>query len=348
MKKLSSEAVRRGHPDKLADQIADAILDAHLDQDPDARVALEVIVKSSQVIIAGEVTSLARVDDSEIANCILTDVGYKQRTVERLVTEQAGELAQLIEPTGKMVANDQSIVYGYATSETEEGLPLPHLLAQKLAVDLSDHCSFEFLRPDGKVLCVVAYPETGKPYLDQVVASVQHDVSVLEDEVRSHLKEYIGQEFNPWLREETVFHLNPSGSFLEGGPDVDTGVTGRKIIVDTYGCHIPHGGGSFSGKDPSKIDRVGAYAARYIAQNVLKEKGGAECFVQLTYAIGIVEPIAINVTVDGVFIAQEEIKGHYPLTMAEIIDTFDLKQPIYLNYAFGGHFGRNAPWDRLK
>ncbi|MCH9614054.1 MAG: S-adenosylmethionine synthase [Chlamydiia bacterium] len=343
MKILAAEAVLRGHPDKLADQISDAILDAHLMQDPEARVALEALLKSDHILLAGEISSSASVDLDAIANQVMVDVGYQPRNVESFITKQSPEITESMNQASELAPGDQAIVIGYATSDTEEYLPLPYLIAQTLAIELSDHSPFEFLRPDGKVLCEVAYPEGEDPYLHSVLVSLQHDDSVSEQELQVLLKKYIRGSLAKWVNEETELLINPSGSFTLGGLDIKTGVTGRKLVVDSYGPDVAHGGGALSGKDPTKIDRSGAYAARFMAKNLVAQENLHCCTVKICYAKGVVDPLCIHI--DGMVM---DVKDRFPLRLGEIIEAFDLKRPIYQNLAFGGHFGRDTPWEKIQ
>lgn len=348
MKPAVAETVLRGHPDKVADQIADAILDDYIKQDPNAQVACEVIVKANTILIAGEISSSACSLYEPMIRSLIEKIGYKDASwgmdyktcdIQLFITEQSPEIAStLIDGTG-----DQAIVYGYATDETDEFLPLPYVLAQKLATELSLNPPFPFLRPDGKILCCT---KEGK--LDKLLLSVQHDESVKVKEFDSKLIDYIHTLFPSYTTNKTQFFINPSGSFHIGGPLADTGVTGRKIMVDTYGTQAPHGGGAFSGKDPTKIDRSGAYAARYIAKNIVAKGLASKCLVEISYGIGIANPINLVIETSSNSINLNKlVQEHFPLELNDIIETFDLKRAIYTPLAFGGHFGHHSPWEKL-
>ena len=347
MIKRSSEAVRRGHPDKVADQISDAILDAHLAQDPSAKVACEVLVKGNEVFVTGEISSSATVDLEQVIRPLIQEIGYcdanwgmdwKSCSIKNNITKQSAELSSLFE--GGEAAGDQAIVWGYATNETEEYLPLPFVLAQKIAVA---ELPFKFLRPDGKVLITTIGDK-----IDSLVLSLQHDESVQEPAIRAQLLDFLKDFYKDALTEETVYYINQSGSFTVGGPLADAGLTGRKLMVDTYGTLGLHGGGAFSGKDATKVDRSGAMAARYIAKNIVASGIVPECSVQIVYSIGLPDPITLNI--DAACETEHLTRlvlEKFPLRVPEIIDAFNLNQPIYQALSFGGAFGHNHPWEKV-
>lgn len=346
MSLFASEFVRRGHPDKLADQLVDAILDAYLVEDPNSRVAIEALVKGNEIVLGGEITSSASVDLTQICRRVVSEVGYTDATwgmdgntchVTSMLTQQSPELAKSILQESELVSGDQGIVYGFATNQTPEYLPLSYVLARRLMSELS----LPFLRPDGKALCVVT--DEG---LKDVVVSLQHDETLTHDEVVSVVTSQVQELLAEHLTPQTQLCINRGGSFHIGGPVADSGLSGRKLMVDTYGTIANHGGGSFSGKDPTKIDRAAAYAARYIAKNLVASGKTSSAVVKLVYAIGIKDPIAISIEADRVF-SLKKIKDNFPLQLQEIISTFDLQRPIYFPLSYSGHFGVNVPWEKV-
>jgi S-adenosylmethionine synthetase len=362
---FTSESVTEGHPDKIADQISDAILDAILAQDPVGRVACETLVTTGLAIIAGEITTSCYVDFPKIVRETIKDVGYTRAkygfdyetcAVLSSIHEQSPDIAMGVDPGG---AGDQGLMFGYACTETEELMPLPIMLAHKLVKGLS--CMrrdgvLDYLRPDGKSQVSVEY-DKGKPVrVDTVVISTQHSALVSNDTLREDIVEKIVNRVVPeWMMDKnTRILINPTGRFVVGGPQGDAGVTGRKIIVDTYGGAAPHGGGAFSGKDPTKVDRSACYMARYVAKNVVAAGLADRCLVQLAYAIGVAEPVSILIDTFGTGnLADEKIRDlvreNFTLTPRGIIETLDLRRPIYKKTAAFGHFGRNEPeftWER--
>lgn len=372
MKNLfTSESVSEGHPDKISDQISDSILDAMLDQDPDSRVAVETLVTTGLAVISGEVTTDAYVDVQEIARQVIEEIGYTKNSyrfdskscgVLTTIHQQSPDIAQGVNEgeSKKLGAGDQGMMFGYACRETDTYMPMTlqyaHDLLKNLAHIRKDTALMPYLAPDSKSQVTVEYAKDGKPKrVDTIVISTQHDEGVDQQQIKADLKKHlIPQVVSEELMDaETIFHVNPTGKFVIGGPHGDTGLTGRKIIVDTYGGRGGHGGGAFSGKDPSKVDRSAAYAARHIAKNIVAADLADECLVQLAYAIGISEPVSVNVNtyrtgkVKDLKLA-EAIKKTFDCTPAGIINRFDLKRPIYRKTAAYGHFGRDEfPWEKL-
>ncbi len=369
---ISSESVTEGHPDKMCDQISDAIVDEALRQDPNSRVAIETGTKNGGVMIFGEMTTNGYIDIPTIARETIKNIGYTKAdygiefetcTVWSQITEQSPDISQGVS-TGKGLhkeqgAGDQGMMYGYACNETPELMPLPITLAHKLTCRLADarkNGEIKWLRPDGKSQVSVEYDEVWKPVrVDTVVISTQHDEDVTHAEIKQQIiDKVIKPVCKEWIDEDTKFHVNPTGAFVRGGPYADAGLTGRKIIVDTYGGVGRHGGGAFSGKDPSKVDRSAAYAARYIAKNLVKAGLADKCEVQLAYAIGFPEPVSIHVDCFGTNnIPTEDItalvRKHFPIKPADIVSVLDLKKPKYQKTASYGHFGRNDPdftWEK--
>lgn len=366
---FTSESVSEGHPDKMCDQISDAILDAILAKDPNARVAIECLTKTGFVIVAGELRTTAYVDVQKIVRQTIKEIGYDNPNygfdyegcgVIVSISEQSRDISQGVD-TGEnkeLGAGDQGLMFGYATNETPELMPLPILLAHKLLMHLANlrkTGTIPYLRPDAKSQVTVEY-EDGKPIrVHTIVISTQHseDVSlekIKEDMINQVIKPVCGN----LVDEKTKYHINPTGRFVIGGPVGDAGLTGRKIIVDTYGGHGSHGGGAFSGKDPTKVDRSASYVARYIAKNIVAAGLADKCEVQLSYAIGIAEPISILTHCFGTNKIPEDkisqlVKEHFPLKPGDIIDKLQLRRPIYKKTAAYGHFGRNDPdftWEK--
>jgi S-adenosylmethionine synthetase len=362
---FTSESVTEGHPDKIADQISDSILDAILAQDPVGRVACETLVTTGLAIIAGEITTNCYVDFPKIVRETIKDVGYTRAkfgfdsetcAVLSSIHEQSPDIAQGVDPGG---AGDQGLMFGYACTETDELMPLPIMLAHKLVKGLS--CArrdglMDYLRPDGKSQVTVEYDGYKPVRVDTVVVSTQHSADVTNETLRDDIAEKIVNRVIPeGMRDKnTRILINPTGRFVVGGPHGDAGVTGRKIIVDTYGGAAPHGGGAFSGKDPTKVDRSACYMARYVAKNVVAAGLAERCIVQLAYAIGVAEPVSVLVdTFDTGLVDDEKIseivRAQFKLTPRGIIETLDLRRPIYKKTAAFGHFGRNEPeftWER--
>ena len=355
---FTSESVTEGHPDKIADQISDAILDACLEQDPYSRVAAETLTATGLVVIAGEITTKAYVDFQTLVRGVVASIGYDNAlygfdsntcAVISSINRQSGDIAQGVDTGG---AGDQGMMFGYATNETKELMPAAISLAHKLTKRLSEvrkSGKLSYLRPDGKSQVTVEYDEAGKPVrIDAVVISTQHAEHISNDELRSDIQKHVIQAVLPpeWLDENTKYHINPTGRFVIGGPMGDTGLTGRKIIVDTYGGAGRHGGGAFSGKDPTKVDRSAAYVARYIAKNIVAAGLADRCEVQLAYAIGVAEPVSVLVETFGTGKISatkltELVRKNFALTPKGIIDALNLRRPIYQKTAAYGHFGRS-------
>ena len=357
---FTSESVTEGHPDKIADQISDAILDACLADDPTSRVACETLTATGLVVIAGEITTKAYVDFQALVRGTVASIGYNNAlygfdsntcAVISSINKQSGDIAMGVDTGG---AGDQGMMFGYACNETAELMPMPISLAHKLTMRLSEvrkNGKLSYLRPDGKSQVTVEYDEHRKPVrVDAVVISTQHAETVGNDELRSDILKHVIQATIPanLLDQDTKYHINPTGRFVIGGPMGDTGLTGRKIIVDTYGGMGRHGGGAFSGKDPTKVDRSAAYMARHIAKNIVAAGLAERCEVQLAYAIGVAEPVSVLVDtfgtgkVDNATI-QDLVRTHFKLTPKAIIETLKLRRPIYCKTAAYGHFGRNDP-----
>jgi len=354
---FTSESVTEGHPDKIADQISDAILDACLEQDPFSRVACETLTCTGLVVIAGEITTQAYVDFQSLVRGTVAAIGYDNAlygfdsntcSVISTINKQSGDIAMGVDTGG---AGDQGMMFGYATNETEELMPTPISLAHKLTYRLSEvrkNGQMSYLRPDGKSQVTVEYDANGKPVrVDAVVISTQHAETVGNDELRRDILKNVIQFVIPakLLDQDTKYHINPTGRFVIGGPMGDTGLTGRKIIVDTYGGMGRHGGGAFSGKDPTKVDRSAAYMARYIAKNIVAAGLADRCEVQLAYAIGVAEPVSVLVDTFGTgkiseVELQKLIRENFSLTPKGIIESLDLRRPIYKKTAAYGHFGR--------
>ena len=357
---FTSESVTEGHPDKIADQISDAILDACLTDDPMSRVACETLTATGLVVIAGEITTKAYVDFQSLVRGTVAAIGYDNAlygfdsntcAVISSINKQSGDIAMGVDTGG---AGDQGMMFGYACNETPELMPAPISFAHKLAMRLSEvrkHGKLPYLRPDGKSQVTVEYDQHHKPVrIDAVVISTQHSETVGNDELRSDILKHVIQATIPahLLDQDTKYHINPTGRFVIGGPMGDTGLTGRKIIVDTYGGMGRHGGGAFSGKDPTKVDRSAAYMARHIAKNIVAAGLADRCEVQLAYAIGVAEPVSVLVEtfgtgkVDAATIS-DLVRSHFKLTPKGIIESLNLRRPIYCKTAAYGHFGRNDP-----
>ena len=355
---FTSESVTEGHPDKIADQVSDAILDACLEQDPYSRVAAETLTATGLVVIAGEITTKAYVDFQTLVRGVVASIGYDNAlygfdsntcAVISSINKQSGDIAQGVDTGG---AGDQGMMFGYATNETKELMPAPISLAHKLCRRLTEvrkSGKMPYLRPDGKSQVTVEYDENGRPVrIDAVVISTQHSESVSNEELKADILKHVIQAVLPpkWLDENTKYHINPTGRFVIGGPMGDTGLTGRKIIVDTYGGMGRHGGGAFSGKDPTKVDRSAAYMARYIAKNIVAAGLADKAEVQLAYAIGVAEPVSVLVETFGTgklspVQLTDLIRKNFSLTPKGIIESLDLRRPIFQKTAAYGHFGRN-------
>jgi S-adenosylmethionine synthetase len=362
---FTSESVTEGHPDKIADQISDSILDALLSQDPHSRVACETLVTTGIAFIAGEITSLAVIDYQEVVRKTIADVGYTRGkygfdaetcAVISAIHSQSPDIAMGVDTGG---AGDQGLMFGFACTETEELMPLPIMLAHRLTKGLS--CArrdgvLDYLRPDGKSQVTVEYDGSNPVRVDAVVVSSQHSPDVTSEKMRSDIIDMIINRAIPaeMMDQQTKVYVNPTGRFVVGGPHGDAGVTGRKIIVDTYGGAAPHGGGAFSGKDPTKVDRSACYMARYIAKNVVAATIADRALVQLAYAIGVADPVSVMVFTEGTGRIPEEqitelVRSHFKLTPRGIIDELNLRRPIYKKTAAFGHFGRTEPeftWER--
>lgn len=379
---FTSESVTEGHPDKIADQVSDAILDAILKDDPNARVACETTVTTGMALIAGEISTTTYVDIPKVVRETIKEIGYTRAkygydyetmAILTAIDEQSPDIAQgvdkaleyrdkdseeEIEATG---AGDQGLMFGYATNETETYMPLAIYLSHQFAKRLSDvrkDGTLNYLRPDGKVQVTVEYDENDNPVrIDTIVVSTQHAEDVTLEQIQEDIKAHVIYPTVPenLINEQTKFYINPTGRFVIGGPQGDAGLTGRKIIVDTYGGYARHGGGCFSGKDPTKVDRSAAYAARYVAKNIVAAGLADQCEVQLAYAIGVAEPVSIAIDTFGTGKVSEgqlveAVRKHFDLRPAGIIKMLDLKQPIYKQTAAYGHFGRTDvlfPWEKL-
>ena len=353
---FTSESVTEGHPDKIADQISDAVLDAVLTDDPTGRVACEVLVTTGTCIVAGEITTTTYVDVQRIARGTIDYVGYNDATygfdchtcgVHNLIQSQSPDIAMGVDTGG---AGDQGLMFGFACDETPELMPLPIMMAHKLVQQLSTvrrQAGLDFLRPDGKSQVSVEYVGNTPKRIEAVVISTQHSPEISTEELRREVKKHIIDPIVPsgMVDSQTKYHINPTGRFVVGGPHGDTGLTGRKIIVDTYGGMGRHGGGAFSGKDPSKVDRSACYMARYIAKNLVAAKLASRVEVQLAYAIGVADPVSVTVDTFGTGVIPDErftelVRDNFLLTPRGIIDTLKLRRPIYRKTAAFGHFGR--------
>ena len=379
---FTSESVTEGHPDKMCDQISDAILDELMRQDPMSRVACETSITTGLVLVMGEITTKGYVDIQKIVRNTIREIGYDRAKygfdcdtcgVITALDEQSADIALGVdkaleakenkmsdEDIDAIGAGDQGMMFGYATNETEELMPYPISLAHKLARKLTEvrkNGTLPYLRPDGKTQVTVEYDENGKPFrLDAVVLSTQHDPEVTQEQIHEDIKKYVFDEILPqdMVDENTKFFINPTGRFVIGGPNGDSGLTGRKIIVDTYGGYARHGGGAFSGKDCTKVDRSAAYAARYVAKNIVAAGLADKCEIQLSYAIGVAHPTSVMVDTFGTGKVSDEklveiIRYKFDLRPAGIIQMLDLRRPIYKQTAAYGHFGRNdldLPWEK--
>jgi S-adenosylmethionine synthetase len=362
---FTSESVCEGHPDKVCDYISDSILDAHLAKDPQAHVACEALCKGNRVVLAGEITSRAQVDHEAIARAAVREIGYDDPgevftsdsvEVVQFLTQQAQEIAQGVDaatnPAGEQGAGDQGTMFGYATDETPELMPLPILLAHRLARGLAEdrrNGRHPWLRPDGKTQVSVRYENSQPVAVTTVLVSAQHSPSVNQVQILDYVSQDLGPRvLRDWFHQEIRFLVNPTGSFVKGGPTVDCGLTGRKIIVDTYGGAARHGGGAFSGKDPSKVDRSGAYFCRYVARQIVKEGLAKRVELQVAYAIGRAKPISIKVDTSGTGNAHkaEGFVKDFDFRPAAIIERLNLLRPIYRQTTNFGHFGKaGLPWE---
>lgn len=366
---FTSESVSEGHPDKVCDQVSDAVLDAALREDPDSRVACECFTTTGLILIGGEITSKATLDFQGIARDVIREIGYTRSeykfdadscSVILTVNKQSGDIARGVDTGG---AGDQGMMFGYANDETDELMPMPiiyaHRLVERLAtVRKKENSLMPYLRPDSKSQVTVEYGDDKKPLrVHTVVVSTQHDNGVTQEQIKKDVIEHIIKKVIPsnLLDDKTIYHINPTGKFEIGGPHGDSGLTGRKIIVDTYGGRAPHGGGAFSGKDASKVDRSAAYAARHLAKNIVAAGVATECMIQLSYAIGVAEPVSIYVHTYGTGKVSDNliadfIKKEIDLTPKGIIDRLALKRPIFRKTSVYGHFGRNDDdfrWEHL-
>jgi S-adenosylmethionine synthetase len=362
---FTSESVSEGHPDKVADYVADSILDAHLEQDPHARVACEVLVKENHMVLAGEITSQAKVDAQAIARRAVTEIGYTDERepfcadrieIIEFLSQQAPEIAAGVRRIGAAAleqgAGDQGIMFGYATDETPELMPLPILLAHRLAAVLAQHRHggrVSFLRPDSKTQVSVLYGDAGPRRVTDVLVSTMHARDVSQEQIAEYVREHIVPEaLGNWAQPGIRLIVNPSGSFVQGGPSADAGVTGRKIIVDSYGGMGRHGGGAFSGKDPSKVDRSGAYFSRFVARQVVLEGLARRAEIQVSYAIGVAQPVSVKVDTFGTGDerAAEAFVRDFDFRPAAIIERLGLLRPIYRRTTNYGHFGKaDLPWE---
>ncbi|QEK11298.1 methionine adenosyltransferase [Crassaminicella thermophila] len=377
---FTSESVTEGHPDKICDQISDAILDAIFEKDPQARVAAETSVTTGLVLVAGEITTKCYVDIPKIVRKTIEEIGYTRAKygfdcdtcavltsideqspdiamgVDEALEHKKGEMKDEIEAIG---AGDQGIMFGFACNETPELMPMPIALAHKLARRLSEvrkNGTLEYLRPDGKTQVTIEYVDDKPVRVDTIVISTQHSPEVSREQIEKDLIEHVIREIVPanLLDEKTKYYINPTGRFVIGGPQGDAGLTGRKIIVDTYGGYSRHGGGAFSGKDPTKVDRSAAYAARYVAKNIVAAGLADKCEIELAYAIGVAQPVSVLVETFGTGKVSEEkleelVRKHFDLRPAAIIRDLDLRRPIYRQVAAYGHFGRtdiDLPWEK--
>lgn len=380
---FTSESVTEGHPDKICDAISDAILDALIEQDPMSRVACETCTTTGMVLVMGEISSKANIDIQKIARDTIKEIGYDKGeygfdgntcSVVVALDKQSDDIAMGVDKAlearenamtdtelDAIGAGDQGMMFGYATNETEEYMPYPIALAHKLALKLTEvrkNGTLKYLRPDGKTQVTVEYDENGRPdHIDAVVLSTQHDPDVTQERIHQDIKKYVFEPVLPkeLISDDTKYFINPTGRFVIGGPHGDSGLTGRKIIVDTYGGYARHGGGAFSGKDCTKVDRSAAYAARYVAKNIVAAGLADKCEIQLSYAIGVAYPTSVMVDTFGTGKISDEkiveiIKEKFDLRPAGIIKMLDLRRPIYKQTSAYGHFGRtdiDLPWEQL-
>jgi S-adenosylmethionine synthetase len=374
---FTSESVTEGHPDKISDIISDSILDAYLEKDPYARVAVETVVKNNTVIIVGEISSLTQINIEGVVRGVINKIGYDHNdlgfigdTAEIIIRldAQSPDIAQGVnrsietrdrEAEATIGAGDQGMVFGYACSETEEHMPLPLSLAHRLSKQLTKvrkNGTLTYLRPDGKTQVSVIYEDDSPVGIDTIVVSAQHDPDIAQGRLREDIIRYVVKPVIPegWLTEQMKIYVNPTGRFVIGGPVGDSGLTGRKIIVDTYGGSAPHGGGAFSGKDPTKVDRSAAYAARYLAKNIVAAKLAEKVEIQIAYAIGVATPVSVNIKTFGTGAVSDEklqdvVTTLFDLRPGALIQNLDLRKPIYAQTAAYGHFGRddlNVPWEK--
>ncbi len=373
---FTSESVTEGHPDKLCDYISDSVLDAYFEKDPYSRVACETVAGKGQILVTGEITSNAEVDIEKIVRNAIKEVGFDNsetdidyRTCKVLlnISKQSADIALGVDKSLENKegakeesegAGDQGMMFGFATDETEDYMPMPIYLAHKLAKRLTQvrkEKIIDYIRPDGKVQVTVEYEKDKPSRIDTIVVSTQHNSDIDMDKLKSDIKEYVIKPIVPaeLLDDETKYYINPTGRFVIGGPLGDSGLTGRKIIVDTYGGYSRHGGGAFSGKDPTKVDRSAAYMARFIAKNIVANGLAKKCEIQLSYAIGIAQPISIYVDTFGTGTIPDgeivkKIRKTFKLTPRGIIESLDLRRPIYKNTTNYGHFGKkDLPWEQL-
>jgi S-adenosylmethionine synthetase len=364
---FTSESVAEGHPDKICDQVSDAVLDAMLTDDPLSRVACECFASTGMIVVGGEITTKTYVDLQDLVRSVIRDIGYTKAgyrfdsnscSVINVINHQSPDIAMGVDTGG---AGDQGMMFGYACSETEELMPAPIMYSHKLVMKIADirknNCSLmPYLRPDAKSQVTIEYNEKDEVQrVDTVVISAQHDPDVKQEDLKNDIIENVINTVIPknLIDKDTKFHINPTGKFEIGGPHGDTGLTGRKIIVDTYGGRAPHGGGAFSGKDPTKVDRSGAYAARHLAKNIVASGIAKECTIQLAYAIGVAKPVSIHIDTHGTSkikdsVIADFVKEHIDLTPDGIIYRLGLRKPIYRATSAYGHFGRaEFPWEKL-
>ena len=373
---FTSESVTEGHPDKLCDYISDSVLDAYFEKDPYSRVACETVAGKGQILVTGEITSNAEVDIEKIVRNAIKEVGFDNsetdidyRTCKVLlnISKQSADIALGVDKSLENKegakeesegAGDQGMMFGFATDETEDYMPMPIYLAHKLAKRLTQvrkEKIIDYIRPDGKVQVTVEYEKDKPSRIDTIVVSTQHNSDIDMDKLKSDIKEYVIKPIVPaeLLDDETKYYINPTGRFVIGGPLGDSGLTGRKIIVDTYGGYSRHGGGAFSGKDPTKVDRSAAYMARFIAKNIVANGFAKKCEIQLSYAIGVAEPLSIYVDTFGTGIIPDDeivkkIRNTFKLTPRGIINSLDLRRPIYKKTTNYGHFGKkDLPWEQI-
>ena len=363
---FTSESVSEGHPDKMADQISDAILDAILNDDRDARVAVETLVKTGMVVVAGEVTTSTYVDLEDVVRNVVLDIGYNSSDVGfdgascavlNAIGKQSHDIAMGVDEDDdkEQGAGDQGLMFGYATNETDVLMPAPIYYAHRMVerqAELRKSGTLPWLRPDAKSQVTMRYENNQPVAIDAVVLSTQHDPDVSQKDIREAIVDLLIKEVLPaeWLHADTLYHINPTGQFIIGGPVGDCGLTGRKIIVDTYGGMARHGGGAFSGKDPSKVDRSAAYAGRYVAKNIVAAGLADRCEIQISYAIGVAEPTSISVETFGTGRVSNEqivalVREHFELRPKGLVEMLDLKRPIYRKIAAYGHFGRAPEGD---